>query len=73
MTAEMITGWAEVGGIVFSVLSSAGALGWVIVRKFNRLESAMQEFPPHRHVNGKILYPKAFSPSIIEHPDWQAH
>lgn len=36
------------------------------VRVFNRHENLYKDFPPHRHVNGKILYPRGFSPQKLE-------
>ena len=31
-----------------------------------RLSSIMRDFPPHRHDNGNILYPKGYEPSRPE-------
>jgi hypothetical protein len=41
-------------------------VGWRILRKFDRVLDVLQEYPPHRHSNGKIVYPKHFSPSVVE-------
>ena len=31
-----------------------------------RLASILKDFPPHRHDNGNILYPKGYEPSAIQ-------
>lgn len=38
-----------------------GALVWVI-----KLLLAFRDFPPHRHINGKIVYAKGFEPPRTE-------
>jgi len=35
-------------------------------RSSQRLRSILMDFPPHRHTNGKILYPKGYEPSKSE-------
>jgi hypothetical protein len=39
---------------------------WKINRSFVRFLDIMKDFPPHRHVNGKIMYPKGFNPGMVE-------
>jgi hypothetical protein len=34
-----------------------GLLGYVV-----RFISIQKDFPPHRHVNGQVLYPKDYAP-----------
>lgn len=41
-------------------------VGWKIVTKLTRIASLLEDFPPHRHVNGKIVYPKDYSPGVIQ-------
>lgn len=36
------------------------------IRYINRRESIERDYPPHRHVNGKILYPPDRRPGAIE-------
>lgn len=31
-------------------------------RSSQRLRNILQDFPPHRHVNGKIIFPKGYKP-----------
>jgi len=42
------------------------AVSWKINRGFNRILDALESFPPHRHINGHITYPKGFSPPVQE-------
>jgi hypothetical protein len=30
-----------------------------------RLVNVLREYPPHRHVNGKIEYPKGMEPPVV--------
>jgi hypothetical protein len=39
---------------------------WKANRFFNRILSEREEFPPHRHLNGHILFPKGLKPSKME-------
>jgi hypothetical protein len=39
---------------------------WRMFRAANRILDVMKDFPPHRHINGSILYPSGFAPSAIE-------
>jgi hypothetical protein len=31
-----------------------------------RLASILRDFPPHRHDNGHIIYPKGYEPGVVE-------
>jgi hypothetical protein len=42
-------------------------VGWAVISKINRLISIFEDFPPHRHVNGTVLYPKGFAPETLDH------
>lgn len=33
----------------------------------SRLASLLKDFPPHRHLNGSIIYPRGYEPTEIEH------
>lgn len=54
MNPELYTHLAE-------IVVLAG-FGWRIIRKLTGILDALKEYPPHRHVNGKILYPKDYEP-----------
>ena len=47
-------------------IPGAAYVGWKMVRAANRILDVLKDFPPHRHMNGKIIYPKGFAPSEIE-------
>ncbi len=36
------------------------------LRKIDRLYNLFSDNPPHRHVNGKIIYPKGYEPPLVE-------
>jgi hypothetical protein len=40
-------------------------VSWKVVRAANRVESVLKDFPPHRHSNGHILFPKGFEPTRV--------
>lgn len=48
-------------------LSGAFVVLWKAIRVLNRFESVMKDYPPHRHVGNRILYPRDFSPAKTEH------
>jgi len=33
----------------------------------NRVFSVLKDFPPHRHINGSIVYPEGYEPTVIQH------
>lgn len=43
------------------------AIAYFAIKRINRDESLKKDYPPHRHFNGSILYPKEYPPSKIEH------
>lgn len=57
--------WAMRGG-------NAGLLAiaaYVLVKvnsKLKRDEDVKSDYPPHRHINGNILYPHEYEPSAID-------
>lgn len=46
---------------VTAVIAIVG-IAWKVIRVVNRLEMMLQEYPPHRHINGHIVYPKGYTP-----------
>ena len=56
-----IDAWAHVAEIVI-----AFPVAWKVFRAASRVESLLQDYPPHRHANGKILYPPAYQPGKVE-------
>jgi hypothetical protein len=42
------------------------AVAWYVIRRINRDDSIKQDYPPHRHVNGTIIYPPEYSPGRVE-------
>ena len=41
-------------------------LGWKMLRVLTRLEDNLKNFPLHRHLNGKIIYPSGEEPPRVE-------
>lgn len=39
---------------------------WRVVSIAKEVLDVLKEFPPHRHINGRIAYPKGFEPAVIE-------
>ena len=40
-------------------------VGIAALRKLDRILSILEDYPPHRHVNGKVIYPKNYEPSPV--------
>ena len=49
----------EISVLVFGV---AAPMIWSAMR----LRSILKDFPPHRHVNGKVFYPAGYAPARAE-------
>lgn len=49
----------SLGSILVAVVQ--GPIG-ILLWRLNRLVNVQKDFPPHRHINGKILYPRDFAP-----------
>jgi hypothetical protein len=47
------------------VITVLGLAARVIVR-LERDASLRRDYPPHRHVGGRLLYPKEYEPSSVE-------
>jgi len=50
-----------------TVLVGFCTLAWKANRTLNRWIDVMREYPPHRHFNGRILYPSGMEPGRVEH------
>lgn len=59
MTADAWFHLIEIGILLLGV---AAPVTWACVR----LVTVFRDFPPHLHVNGKILYPKGYEPPRTE-------
>ncbi|HLW51288.1 MAG TPA: hypothetical protein VKW06_00465 [Candidatus Angelobacter sp.] len=49
--------------------SSCGAVivaAYKVMKLADRLIGILRDFPPHRHVNGHIIYPDGYEPTAIE-------
>lgn len=42
-----------------------------VIRAANRVFTVLKDFPPHRHINGSIVYPEGYEPTVIQrlYPD----
>lgn len=58
----------DVKDVLFDTSNLAILLGilWKINRVANRVMDVLGDFPPHKHVNGKIVYPKGYEPTVVE-------
>jgi len=41
-------------------------VAWYLIKRLNRDESLKRDFPPHRHVNGSIIYPQEYEPGRVD-------
>jgi hypothetical protein len=37
-----------------------------VIRAAQRVETTFKNFPPHRHINGSIVYPEGYEPTPIQ-------
>lgn len=44
---------------------------WRMFHAANRLMDVLKDYPPHLHVNGKVIYPKGFEPGKVARLDMQ--
>lgn len=47
---------------IAEILVIGAPLWWSAIR----LASILKDFPPHRHDNGNIIYPKGYEPSRVQ-------
>jgi hypothetical protein len=38
-----------------------------VIRAANRVFTVLKDFPPHRHINGSIVYPEGYEPTAVHH------
>ncbi len=43
------------------------AIAWRGLRVLNRIYDILKDYPPHRHVNDKIIYPRDYEPGEVHH------
>lgn len=43
-----------------------GAAAWRVIVAANRVSSLLKDFPPHRHVNGSVIYPDGYQPTPVQ-------
>lgn len=46
------------------LLLIAGA-AWRVIIAANRVSTVLKDFPPHRHVNGSVIYPEGYEPTPV--------
>jgi hypothetical protein len=57
---------------IVDYLVHSGQLGvfllvaWYVIKRVNRDDSIKADYPPHRHINGSILYPPEYAPGTVE-------
>ncbi len=53
------------GGLCACVGAAWAAIGLSrkVTKRLDRDESLRQDYPPHRHVNGTVIYPKEYEPA----------
>lgn len=56
---ELVFHAGELGVLIFGV---AAPIIWSALR----LRSVLKDFPPHRHINGTIIYPSGYAPTDLE-------
>lgn len=49
--------WAHIAELI-----AAGPILWKANRFMNKILDERENFPPHRHINGNILYPRGLKP-----------
>lgn len=54
--------WVIHGGTT-GFLAFAFYVGFKINARLNRDDSLRSDYPPHRHINGSIVYPKEYEPA----------
>lgn len=60
-----VLGLAIHGGTTGLLVAALAVLVWA-VRILTRYHSILKDYPPHRHINGKVLYSPDFPPPAIE-------
>ena len=60
-----IAEWLIHGGNIGVILFALYVL-YRVNKRLDREESLRMDYPPHRHINGKVIYPKDYEPSAVE-------
>lgn len=47
-------------------LAAFGGIAWKVIQRLNRDESLRNDYPPHRHLGGRIVYPREYTPAETE-------
>ena len=63
--AAAVFDWLLHGGTI-TALAWTVYIGRRVLRHLDRDESLKADYPPHRHVNGFISYPKDYTPPETE-------
>lgn len=42
-------------------------VGYKVNNRLNRDESLRRDYPPHRHINGSVIYPSEYEPAQVDH------
>ena len=43
-----------------------GGAAWRVIIAANRVATVLKDFPPHRHVNGHVVYPDGYEPTPVQ-------
>lgn len=41
-------------------------VAWRVIVAANRITGVLKDFPPHRHVNGAVIYPEGYEPTAVQ-------
>ncbi len=66
MDAPPFTSVTGLQGVTLTVVVVIMGVVWKVLVKVSRIMEALADYPPHRHVNGKILFPKGYEPGAVE-------
>jgi hypothetical protein len=53
-------------GVVFSALVMFFSMYRKAIKRMDRDETLKKDYPPHRHINGKLIYPREYQPARME-------
>jgi len=37
-----------------------------IVKALSKFETLLANYPPHRHINGSVIYPEGYEPPVVQ-------
>lgn len=62
-----LSAWESIVHILeLPILALVATAAWAVIRTANRILDVLQEYPPHRHANGTIIYPTDMAPGRVE-------